>query len=163
MSLRAGSNLSRAMTLVVEQQPAPISQEFAIVVSDVKMGQQIEDALTRMYQRVESTEVELFTSAVAISRSVGGNLADTMETLSDTIRERLQIEGKIKALTAMGKAQGVVVGAVPIGMLAVLYNREPEAMHALFTTVPGWWVCALLVIMGVLAFVIIRKIVNIDV
>jgi len=138
MSLRAGSNINRSMELIVEQQPAPISQEFAIVLSDVKLGKPIEEALIQMYERIDSVEVELFTSAVSISRSVGGNLADTVETLADTIRERLKIEGKIKALTSMGKAQGWVVGMVPLLVIYSLYKIEPEAMSALTNEPIGW-------------------------
>ncbi|MGH1543272.1 MAG: type II secretion system F family protein [Arenicella sp.] len=163
MSLRAGSNLSRAMELIVEQQPAPISQEFAIVVSDIKMGKQMDDALDDMYNRVESIEVELFTSAVSISRSVGGNLANTVETLADTIRERLKIEGKIKALTAMGKAQGWVIGLMPFLVIYALYRIEPEAMSALTNEPAGWAVSAFLFIMSIIAFMIVRKIITIDV
>ena len=163
MSLRAGANLARAMELVVEQQPPPISQEFAIVLSDVKMGQSIEKALERMYARVDSIEVELFTSAVSISRSVGGNLAYTMETLADTIRERLQIEGKIRALTSMGKAQGWVVGGMPLFVVYAMYKAEPDAMASLTNEFWGYVVCAVLAVMGLLAFFMIRKIIDIDV
>lgn len=163
MSLRAGSNFGRALSMVVEQQPAPISQEFALVISEVRMGRQVEDALQSLYRRINSAEVELFISAVAISRSVGGNLADTLENLSDTIRERMQIEGKIQALTAMGRMQGWVVGAMPLLVAYVLYKREPESVSAFVNEPIGWLISSILVIMAALAAYMIYKIVNIDV
>lgn len=163
MSLRAGSNLSRAMEIIVDQQPAPISQEFAIVVSDVRMGKQVDDALEGMYRRVEAIEVELFTSAVAISRSVGGNLANTVETLAETIRERLKVEGKIKALTAMGKIQGLVLGMVPLLVIIALFRIEADAMALMSTKPLGWVLIALLFVMAVIAFFVVRKIINIDI
>ena len=163
MSLRAGSNFSRALSMVVEQQPAPISQELALVVAEARMGRSIEDALHSMYERVQSSEVELFVSAVAISRSVGGNLADTLESLSDTIRERLQIEGKIRALTAMGRAQGWVVGLLPLLVAYMLYKREPESISAFVTEPLGWLLSTLMILMACLAIYMIRKIIDIDV
>jgi tight adherence protein B len=163
MSLRAGSNFARAVQMVVEQQPAPISQELSLVVSEAKLGRNIDDALNSLYRRVNTPEVELFVSAVAISRTVGGNLADTLESLADTIRERLQVEGKIKALTAMGRAQGWVVGLVPIGVTYMLYRREPESVAALVNEPIGWVVSGALVLLGILAAYLIYRIVNIDV
>ncbi|MCV6615527.1 MAG: type II secretion system F family protein [Cellvibrionaceae bacterium] len=163
MSLRAGSNFGRAMNMVVDQQPAPISQEFALVVSEVRMGRKIEEALGSLYERVKSNEVELFISAVSISRSVGGNLADTLESLADTIRERLQVEGKVRALTAMGRMQGWVVGAMPLLVTYVLYKREPESIAAMVYEPIGWAVLLILIILAVAAAYMIYKIVNIDI
>ena len=162
-SLRAGTNLARALEQVAEQQPRPTSQEFSVVLSEYKVGQRLEDALDRMHRRIPRTEVELMNSAIAISRAVGGNLADTLETLAATLREKAQIEGKIDALTAMGRMQGWVVGLLPIGVGAMLFGREPEAMAALFDEPVGWAVLVVVGIMMYLAFLMIRKIVNIDV
>ena len=91
------------------------------------------------------------------------NLASTVETLSETIRERLKIEGKIKALTAMGRAQGWVLGCIPLLVIYALYRIEPEAMSAMTSEPIGWAVSAFLLIMAFIAFLIIRKIINIDV
>lgn len=162
-SLRAGTNLSRALEQVAEQQPAPISQEFSVVLSEYRMGKKLDDSLRDMYERIPRQEVELMNSAISISRSVGGNLADTLDTLAKTLREKAQIEGKIKALTAMGRMQGWVVGLMPVGVALMLFKQEPEGMKALIYEPVGWGVLGVLVALGILAVVMIRKIVNIDV
>jgi tight adherence protein B len=102
-ALRAGTNLTRAIEQAAQQQPIPISQEFSLVVAEYKLGRDLNEALDDMYGRVKMPEVELFNSAVAISRSVGGNLADTLLILAETLREKAQMEGKIQAMTAMGR------------------------------------------------------------
>lgn len=162
-SLRAGTHLMRAIEQMVIQQPAPVSQEFAVVLSEYRMGRGLDQALADMCRRIGSNEVELLTSAISISRAVGGNLADTVETLADTLREKGQMEGKIRALTAMGRMQGWVVGALPVLLLAVLYRKNPASIQPLFTEPLGWVTLAILGIMMTLAVFMICKIVNIDV
>ena len=162
-SLRAGSSLARSMEQVALQQPAPVSQEFAVVISEYKMGRDLEESLQGMCKRLHRPELELFASAISISRSVGGNLADTLVTLAETLREKAQVEGKIDALTSMGKLQGWVVGAMPVLVGLMVYRQEPEAMSALVKEPIGWIVLAAVSVALVIATVMIRKIVNIDV
>lgn len=162
-ALRAGTNLTRAIEQAAQQQPIPISQEFSLVVAEYKLGRDLNDALGDMYTRVRMPEVELFNSAVAISRSVGGNLADTLLILAETLREKAQMEGKIQAMTAMGRMQGWVVGLMPYLLGLFLLRQEPGAMRALFFEPIGWLVLAVLFLMTFIAAVMIKKIVTIDV
>jgi tight adherence protein B len=162
-SLRSGSNLAKAMSQIAEQQPAPISQEFSVILSEYKMGRVLEDSLQDMYKRIDRQEVDLLNSAITISRSVGGNLADTLDTLAKTLREKAQVEGKIKALTAMGRMQGWVVGFIPVGVFLMLRKQEPEGMNAMFTDLVGWVTLFVISVMMIVAVMMIRKIVNIDV
>lgn len=162
-SLRAGSNLMRGLEQIITQQPAPISQEFSIVVSDYKMGRSLEEALTDLHRRVPRQEVDLMVTGMVISKAVGGNLADALISLSDTIREKSQMEGKIRALTSMGKLQGWVVGALPFFVGALLFTRRPEMMVHFFYDPIGWVIIGAILGMTVLAMWWIRKIVNIDV
>ncbi len=162
-SLRAGTNLAKAMQQIAEQQPAPISQEFTVILSEYKMGRQLEDSLMDMYKRINRQEVDLLISAISISRSVGGNLADTLETLAKTLREKAQIEGKIEALTAMGRMQGWVVGLIPVAVMLMLRKQEPEGMNALFNELAGWATLAVIAVLMTIAVLMIRKIVNIDI
>lgn len=162
-SLRAGTNLAKAMQQIAEQQPPPISQEFTLILSEYKMGKPLEDSLHDMYERIQRQEVDLLISAISISRSVGGNLADTLETLAKTLREKAQIEGKIDALTAMGRMQGWVVGAIPIAVMLMLRKQEPEGMAALFEEPIGWITLVVITILMVIAAFMIRKIVDIDI
>jgi len=161
--LKAGTHLSKAMHLIAEQQVTPVSQELMIVLSEYKMGQNMNVALGDMSRRINRQEVELLVSAIAISSHVGGNLASTLDILSETLREKITIEGKIDALTAMGRMQGNVVSFIPAAVLLVLYVQDPEGILALFYEPVGWVaILILLALMGT-AFIMIRKITNITI
>lgn len=162
-SLKAGSNLSRAFELAAVEQVPPMSQELAIVMSEYKIGRSFEDALKNLHKRIPMQEVELLNTAIAISSTVGGNLAKTLDSLAYTLREKAQIEGKINALTAQGRMQAWLAMVLPVAVGYMIYQREPEAMSVLFTEPVGWAVSAVLLCMMMLAYYIIRKIVNIDV
>ena len=162
-SLRAGTSLPHAMEQVATQYPPPASQEFAIVLSESRMGRDIEESIADVYKRMAKPEVELFNSAVAISRLVGGNLADTFDTLSQTVREKLRVEGKIESLTAMARMQGWVIGIMPIFVGYAIYKQEPQSMSVLFTEFIGWVTLAVLIVMMIAAIFIVRRIVNIQV
>ena len=116
-----------------------------------------------MNDRVPLQSVTLTVAAMRIAGETGGHLAETLERASQTLRNKLAMEGKIRALTSQGKLQAWVVGALPLFLMYVLDKMEPEAMHLMFTTQVGW---ATLVVIGLFEFfgvLIIRKIVDIDV
>lgn len=162
-ALRAGSNLAKGLELLATRQPAPLSQEFTIVLAEYRIGRQLSDALLDLRARINTPEIELMNTAINVSRRVGGNLADTLESLAKTLQEKAHIEGKIDALTSMGRAQGWVVGLLPLFIGFVLYQQQPERMSLLFTEWYGWVVLAVVCAMMALAAWMIRKIVNIDV
>ena len=162
-ALRAGASLSKGLEQLALRQPAPLSQEFSLVVAEHRVGRDLVEALDELCVRIPKQELELFTAAISISRGVGGNLADTLDSLAKTLSEKMHIEGKISALTASGRAQGWVVSLLPVAVGAVLFKQQPEAMGKLFTEVYGWAVLAVVSCMMALAVYMIRKIVNIDV
>jgi tight adherence protein B len=162
-ALRAGSNLSKGLELLATRQPKPLSQEFTIVLAEYRIGRSLADALADMRSRIATPEIDLMNTAMNVSRRVGGNLADTLESLAKTLQEKAHIEGKIDALTSMGRAQGWVVGLLPLFIGFVLYQQQPERMSLLFTQWYGWVVLAVVAIMMAIAAWMIRKIVNIDV
>lgn len=162
-ALRAGSNLSKGLELLATRQPAPLSQEFTIVLAEYRIGRQLTESLADMRKRIATPELDLMNTAMNVSRRVGGNLADTLESLAKTLQEKAHIEGKIDALTSMGRAQGWVVGLLPIFIGFVLYQQQPERMSLMFTQWYGWIVLAVIAVMMTIAAWMIRKIVNIDV
>ena len=162
-ALRAGSNLPKGLELLATRQPPPLSQEFTIVLAEYRIGRQLADSLTDMRKRIATPELDLMNTAMNVSRRVGGNLADTLEALAKTLQEKAHIEGKIDALTSMGRAQGWVVGLLPIFIGFVLYQQQPERMNLMFTEWYGWIVLAVIAVMMAMAAWMIRKIVNIDV
>jgi tight adherence protein B len=162
-ALRAGSNLTKGLELLSTRQAAPLAQEFTIVLAEYRVGRQLADSLTDMRRRVDAAELDLMNTAINVSRRVGGNLADTLEALARTLQEKAHMEGKIDALTSMGRAQGWVVGLLPVFIGFVLYLQQPERMSLMFTQWYGWIVLAVVAAMMTLAGWMIRKIVNIDV
>ena len=162
-SMRAGGSLNKGLELLAKRQPVPLSQEFSLIVAENRLGRSLEESLKNMTKRLNCQELELLTTAITISKSVGGNLADTLDSLADTLREKAQIEGKIDALTATGRAQGWVVGLLPLGVGFALYAQQPEKMSLLFTELWGLAVLAVISVMMALAIWMIYKIVNIDV
>lgn len=162
-SLRAGTSLQIALDLAIRETPAPLSQELGIVVREQRLGVALEDALETMAARLKLEEIELVVTAMTIAREVGGNLAETLDRLATTLRAKATMEGKIKSLTSQGKLQGLIVGSLPLFLMAVLSFMQHDAMMPLFHTVVGWAVLGVIGILEVIGFLMIKKIVTIDV
>src|SRR5450830_1089412 len=139
-ALRSGMSLTQALGLLAEQLPKPSSQEFGLVVRKLRMGVGLDDVLNELEVRAESQEYTMFTTSMRIAREVGGNLTESLERLADTMRKKLAMEDKIDALTSQGKLQGIIVGCLPLFLMWVLTQMEPEAMHPLFHTWLGYGV-----------------------
>ncbi|HEX5684663.1 MAG TPA: type II secretion system F family protein [Ideonella sp.] len=162
-SLRAGASLQQALDMVVKESPAPISQEFSLLLREQRLGLALEDSLRGMAQRLKVEDIELFVSAMSIAKEVGGNLSEILDRLSSTLRAKQVMEGKIKALTSQGKLQGIIVGMLPIFLAGILYVMDPASMMPLFVTWYGWGVMAGVFVMLMLGGFFIKKIVTIDV
>lgn len=162
-SLRAGASLQGALDLMVKESPAPLSQEFSLLLREQRLGLALDDSLRGMGQRLNTEEIDLFVSAMMIAKEVGGNLSETLDRLASTLRAKAAMEGKIRALTSQGKLQGVIVGLLPIFLAGVLYVMDPKAMMPLFTTLYGWGVMAAVFVMLLMGGFFIKKIVTIDV
>lgn len=161
--LRAGASLSMALQQMVAEAENPLAQEFSLMLREQRLGVTMEQSLNNLARRVPTQTTTLVVSAMRVASETGGGLAETLERTSATIRSRLQMEGKIDALTAQGKLQAWVVGSLPVLLMLVLNKMEPEAMDMLWHTRLGW---ATLVVLGVLEFMgvyLIRKITSIDV
>lgn len=162
-AMRAGSTFISAMQAMVEEHKGAISQEFTLVLREQRMGSRLEDALDNLGERVQTEEMDLVISAALISQDIGGNLAEIFGRLSDTIRKKIEMEGKIKALTAQGVLQGYVVTALPFLILLALMGIEPEATEPMFTSLLGWLFLIVILTLQLLGGFMIRKIVTIDV
>ncbi len=162
-SLRSGLNLVQSIQQVVRNQPNPIALEFAQILVEYRVGNDLNDSLDGLANRIGKKEVVLMNSAIKISRAVGGNLADTLDTLAKTLREKSRVEGRVRALTSMGKAQGRLATFFPLVMAFVFYKFEPESMSLLFTSSLGHiWLCAMFTL-AFLGSLVIKKVVSIDV
>ena len=161
--VRAGLSVTQAMDRVVKNLGNPISQEFRLVLSQNQLGQSIEDALTELGERIPRPDVQMFVTSVNILKETGGNMAETFQTITFTIRERQKIEKKIEALTAQGIMQGIIISCVPFVLLAVFFAVDPNYVMPLFTTTLGLFACVVVLGLQIIGGLMIRKIVNIKV
>lgn len=162
-SLRAGSGLHSALRYIVSQSPDPLSQEFGLVLREQRLGRSLDDALRGLHSRMPLESVALVVSCVAIASQTGGSLAETLERVSTTLRARLHLLGRVKALTSQGRMQAWIMASLPPGLMAVLNALDPSSMSALWTTPRGWAVLALIALLEVSGLLLIRRIVAIDV
>jgi len=133
------------------------------MLREQRIGVTLEQSLSNLGHRVPTQTTVLVVSAMRIATETGGGLAETLERTAGTIRSRLQMEGKIRALTAQGKLQAWVVGLLPVGLGAVLAKMEPAAMDMLWHSTTGWIALAVLVVLETMGVFVIRKIIHIDV
>jgi tight adherence protein B len=131
-ALRAGSSFLQAVELVVRESRPPISTEFGRVIREVNLGLSFEVALENMVRRVRSDDLELMATAIAIQHTVGGNLAEILDSIAFTIRERVRIKGEIQTLTAQQRLSGYVVGFLPIALAGFLFIAAPGFMQPMF-------------------------------
>ena len=169
-ALRAGSSFLQAIELVVRESRPPISTEFARVIREVNLGLPFEQALENMVRRVRSDDLELMATAISIQHQVGGNLAEILDSIAYTIRERVRIKGEIRTLTAQQRLSGYVVGFLPIALAAFLFVAAPGFMDPMFANPPsvaglpaGVIILFFGGVMMFIGFMLIRKIVDIEV
>jgi tight adherence protein B len=169
-ALRAGSSFLQAIELVVRESRPPISTEFGRVIREVNLGLPFDQALENMVRRVKSDDLELMATAISIQHTVGGNLAEILDSIAFTIRERVRIKGEIRTLTAQQRLSGYVVGFLPIGLAMFLFIAAPGFMQPMFdkdVAVAGLPVGVIILFFGgfmmFLGFMAIRKIVDIEV
>jgi len=169
-ALRAGSSFLQAIELVVRESRPPISTEFGRVIREVNLGLPFDQALENMVRRVRSDDLELLATAISIQHQVGGNLAEILDSIAYTIRERVRIQGEIRTLTAQQRLSGYVVGFLPIGLPGFLFIAAPGFMKPMFDNPPailGLPAGVVILIFGgfmmFMGFMFIRKIVDIEV
>ncbi len=162
-ALRAGFSISQAFDSVVAQGDKPMSEEFAILQQQLRIGMSVEDALESMSGRVGSDDLTLVTTAILISRKTGGNVTEIFDKISETIRARMKIERKVKTLTAQGRMQGIIVSAMPVFLGIVMLVLKPKMMVPFLCSLTGLVSIAVMVALITIGWLIIRKIVKIDV
>ena len=161
--LRAGLTMPQAIGMVVDEMPAPVSQEFNLVLQQAKIGDPLDEALENLKKRVYTEDNEMFVTSVNILRETGGNLAEVIDTNVLVIRERVRLQLKIDTYVASGKTQAYIIGAMPFCMIVMFGSGDPDYYPLLFGTALG--VVALIVICGMvgLGMWIIFKIIDIKV
>lgn len=161
--LRSGLNLIQSVQLVVDEMPNPIKQEFTLLLAQNRVGVPIDEAFVNLSKRLEIEDLDMFATAILILRETGGNLPETFDTIVHTIRERVKFSAKVKALTAQGLFQAVVITIVPFALLGVQYYSNPAQTSLLFSTPLGLVMVGVMFTMQVIGGYMIKKIVTIRV
>jgi tight adherence protein B len=162
-SLRAGSSFLQSIELVSRESPGPMGPEMGRVVREVNLGLSMEEALSNLVRRIKSDDLDLMVTAIGVQQQVGGNLAEILDTIAFTIRERVRIKGEIRTLTAQGRYSGYLVAFLPIGIMVTLNLINPEFMQPLFTELIGQILLVVGGIMMLIGFFAIQKITDIKV
>lgn len=161
-SLRAGFTFEQALSSMVKNLPDPISTEFKKIIREVELGEKIEISMAEVAERMNSKDMELMNTAVAIQRKVGGNLADVLDNIGETIRDRIIIKRNIKSLTAQGEISGKVIALLPVILLVMISIVNKEYMEPMFTTTYGYFMLGLCGFLEILGYTMIKKLINIE-
>ncbi len=162
-SLRAGYSFLQALEMVVREMPPPISEEFGRALREMHLGTEPEVALSNLSRRVGNEDLDLLVTAFLIQRQVGGNLAEILDNIAATIRERVRIKGEIRILTAQGRISGLIVGILPVVLAFILFLISPSYIGVLFTDPVGLVLLGCAVLGELLGVLFIRRIVSIEV
>jgi tight adherence protein B len=162
-SLRAGLSVRSAFIQVSRQAPYPISKDLAILERMQRIGIQLPDAIHDWSRRVPLEEISLLGFTVGVSTASGGNLADTLDRLASTFRQRLLLEEKVDALTSQGRLQAWIMVALPVALALVLTVIDRQAMSALWFTTTGHWVIAGVLVLETIGLIWIRRLIRIDI
>ena len=162
-ALRAGFSFMQAFELISREMDAPMGREVQLVVNEVNLCNTLESALDNMQRRVASPDFELVVTAVLIQRQVGGDLASILDTISETIAERVRMRREVMAMTAQGRASGWVLAAIPIGLFIILYMINPNYLSPLLDTDVGRMCIVGALVLEVIGFLVIQRIVDIKI
>ena len=159
--LRAGLSVPQAIGMVVSEMPAPISEEFNVMLQQNRIGVTLEECFENLSKRVPTLDNDMFVTSVNILRETGGNLAEVFDTIVDVIRERVRLSQKIETATAQGKFQGMVMAGMPFGILLMYGSSDPEGLKKMFSHPIGIIMFIIAVVLDIIGTVIIFKIVKI--
>ncbi len=162
-ALKAGFSVTQAFETVVANGENPIAQEFEVFLHQMRVGISFSDALQNLEQRVGSEDLELVCAAMEIARRTGGNLTEIFDKIALTIRERMRIERRVLTLTAQGRLQGWIVGAMPVAVGAAMALLQPKIMLPYLRSPAGLASMAAIIVLITLGGLMIRRIIRIDI
>ena len=162
-AIRAGHAFSTGFQMVADECPEPVGEEFRRCFEEQKFGLPLRDSLLNLMDRIDLLDLRIFVTAVLIQREVGGNLAEILDKIAYTIRERFKILRQVRVYTAQGRLTGYLLAGLPVALGAVLFTMNAEYMSILFEREVGRVMIAGAAVMQVAGFFIIRKIIHIKV
>jgi tight adherence protein B len=161
--LRSGQGATQALSQMAARQSPPLGDELRMVLAQLRLGDSMDASFHGLQERARIADLRLLATLLQANRDLGGNLAESLHRLAELLRGRLLMEARIESLTAQGRLQGIVVGALPLLLLVALYAMEGATMRVLHTTVQGWATLTVMAALEVTGFLLIRRIVRIDV
>lgn len=162
-SLKVGLSLGQAMERVMKGFPGPLAKEFGLVLNKMQLGQNLEESLEEMAERVQRPDIDMLVSTINILKETGGNLAETFFVMAETVRERQKMEKKIKALTAQGMMQAKIISCLPFLLIGIFYVMDKAYIHPLFVKPLGWLCLAVVFALVLIGGFLMKKMVEIKV
>jgi len=162
-ALKAGMTLQQAMSMIATEFSPPASEQFRIALGEIQLGASIEDSLKHMEERVDNADFKIMVNAIEILRQTGGNMVETFENITETLKTRKRVEGKIKTLTAQGRMQALILCAMPFVMALMLYFLNRPYVEPLFTTLLGNVILTIVLLLVSTGWIIIKKVITIEV
>lgn len=159
--LRAGFGFQQAMDTVRNELPDPIASEFSWTIQEMNLGFSHEEALLNLGRRTGSEDLDMIITGIIIQRQVGGNLAQILDNISETIRERTKIKREIKVLTAQGRLSGLIIGLLPLVLIAIMLMINPSYFTVMLKDMRGIIMLGTAVCLEIIGFILIRKIIDI--
>jgi len=161
-ALRAGHSFQSALAVASAELPEPIKEEFSIMVKDINLGIPVKEALGRLVTKMDNMpDLCMFSTAIVIQREAGGNLAEVLETLGHTIRERFKLKRQISALTGQARITGMIMGCAPFGVLLILTVFMYSYVKPLYETDLGHMALGVGAFLQIIGFFVMRKIIDI--
>ena len=162
-ALKAGYSFAQAIDTVSKNASPPIAEEFARCVREMNLGGSVEESLSHMVKRIESDALDLMVTAVAIHRTVGGNLAEILDNIAFTIRERVRIKGQISTLTASARSSGQLITSLPIVLAIFMYFATPTYFKPMTENPVGWIIIGVAIVMIIAGNFVMGKVTAIEV
>lgn len=161
--LRAGFSFTQAMTVAANELDSPIKDEFSRIVRDNSIGKTLDEALMDFSERTDDEDIDMLITALIIQRKVGGNLAEILDTIGDTIRDRMRIRGEVKTLTAQGRMSAIIISLLPFGVALFIFIMNPDYIMELFKSTIGIIMVGAALVMQLVGMYIIMKMSNIEI
>lgn len=161
--LRAGAALPQSLELVSRDMGGPMTEELTLVLHEYRLGMDLPESLGRLCERMPGEDLMLLATAIRLTMQSGGSLAEVLDRITDTIRQRTEFQDRLRTMTAQGRFEAIAMAAAPLVAFLILYMLDRQLMQPLLQTELGWAAIGVVVVLETVGFLIINKIVTVDV
>lgn len=161
--LRAGAALPQSLELVSRDMGGPMTEELALVLHEYRLGMDLPESLNRLCERMPGEDLNLLVTAIKLTMQSGGSLAEVLDRITDTIRQRTEFQDRLRTMTAQGRFEAIAMAAAPLVAFLILFFLDRQLMQPLIETRLGWCAIGAVAVLETIGFLVINKIVTIDV